>query len=75
MPRTSFRDEPEFYHEYREARPGVVVSEVLLRGMSGIELADKLASEKKDVLVTLLMLARMPRQLPNRCNPTCQTSF
>lgn len=44
----------EFYRDYREAKPGVVISELHLRGMSGIELADKLTSEKKDVLTTLL---------------------
>jgi two-component system response regulator FixJ len=44
----------EFYRDFRESKPGVVISELHLRGMTGIELADKLTSEKKDVLVTLL---------------------
>ncbi len=37
----------EFYRDYREAKPGVVISELHLRGMSGIELADQLTSEKR----------------------------
>jgi FixJ family two-component response regulator len=44
----------EFYRHYREAKPGVVVSELNLRGMTGIELAEKLAADKKNVLFTLL---------------------
>ena len=44
----------EFYRDYREAKPGVVVSELNLRGMTGIELAEKLAADKKNVLFTLL---------------------
>lgn len=44
----------EFYRDYREEKPGVVVSELHLRGMTGIELAEKLTAEKKDVLLTLL---------------------
>ena len=44
----------EFYRHYREAKPGVVVSELNLRGMTGIELAEKLTADKKDMLFTLL---------------------
>jgi FixJ family two-component response regulator len=44
----------EFYRDYREAKPGVVISELNLRGMTGIELAEKLSADKKDVLFTLL---------------------
>ncbi len=44
----------EFYRDYRESKPGVVISELNLRGMTGIELAERLAAEKKDVLITLL---------------------
>ena len=44
----------EFYRDFRESKPGVVLSELHLRGMTGIELAEKLTSEKQDVLVTLL---------------------
>lgn len=44
----------EFYRDFRESKPGVVLSELHLRGMTGIELAEKLISEKQDVLVTLL---------------------
>ncbi len=44
----------EFYRDFRESKPGVVISELHLRGMTGIELAEKLTFEKQDVLVTLL---------------------
>lgn len=44
----------EFYRDFRDAKPGVVVSELHLRGMTGIELADKLTADKKDVLIALL---------------------
>ena len=44
----------EFYRDYRETKPGVVVSELHLRGMTGIELSEKLAGEKKDILITLI---------------------
>lgn len=44
----------EFYRDYREAKPGVVISELNLRGMTGIELAERLTADKKDVLFTLL---------------------
>ena len=44
----------EFYCDYRESKPGVVISELNLRGMTGIELVEKLTADKKDVLFTLL---------------------
>jgi RNA polymerase sigma factor (sigma-70 family) len=44
----------EFYRDYRESKPGVVISELNLRGMSGIELVEKLTADKKGVLFTLL---------------------
>jgi two-component system, LuxR family, response regulator FixJ len=44
----------EFYRDYRESKPGVVISELNLRGMTGIELAEKLIADKKDMLFTLL---------------------
>ncbi len=44
----------EFYRDFRESKPGVVLSELHLRGMTGIELAEKLTADKKDVLFTLL---------------------
>ncbi len=37
----------EFYRDFRESKPGVVLSELHLRGMTGIELAEKLTSEKQ----------------------------
>lgn len=44
----------EFYRDFRESKPGVVLSELHLRGMTGIELAEKLTADKKDMLFTLL---------------------
>ncbi len=44
----------EFYRDFRESKPGVVLSELHLRGMTGIELAERLVADKKDVLFTLL---------------------
>lgn len=39
---------------YREAKPGVLITEIQLRGMTGIELLDKLSSEKQDLLVAFI---------------------
>lgn len=44
----------EFYRDYRESKPGVVISELNLRGMTGIELVEKLTADKRDVLFALL---------------------
>ncbi|MFN9720473.1 MAG: response regulator transcription factor [Planctomycetota bacterium] len=44
----------EFCRDFREDLPGVVFAEVNLRGMSGLELANKLQAEKKNVPVTAL---------------------
>ncbi len=35
----------EFYRDYRDARPGVLILDIRLPGMSGIELQEKLAEE------------------------------
>lgn len=35
----------EFYRDYREAKPGVLILDIRLPGMSGIELQEKLAAE------------------------------
>lgn len=45
----------EFYRDYRVEKPGVLITELHLRGMSGLELAEKLAAEKKDLLTALLV--------------------
>ena len=44
----------EFYRDYRKPVPGVLVSEVHLRGMSGMELFQKLTAEKNDLLIAFL---------------------
>ncbi len=44
----------EFYRDYRTPVPGVLVSEVHLRDMSGIELFQKLTGQKSDLLVGFL---------------------
>ena len=44
----------EFYRDYREARPGVLVAEVQLRGMSGMELFEKLTADKQDLPVAFI---------------------
>ena len=44
----------EFYRDYRTPVPGVLVSEVHLRGMNGIELFQKLTEQKSDLLVGFL---------------------
>jgi two-component system response regulator FixJ len=44
----------EFYRDYREAKPGVLITEIQLRGMTGLELLEKLSSEKQDLLVAFI---------------------
>ena len=44
----------EFYRDYREAKPGVLISEIQLRGMSGVELFEKLAADKQDLPVAFI---------------------
>ncbi len=44
----------EFYLDYRKPVPGVLITEINLRGMSGIELFAKLTAEKNDLLVAFL---------------------
>ncbi len=44
----------EFYRDYREPVPGVLIIEVHPRGMSGIELLKKLTAEKKDLPVAFV---------------------
>ena len=44
----------EFYRDYRKPTPGVLITEIHLRGMTGIELFAKLTAEKNDLLVAFL---------------------
>ncbi len=44
----------EFYRDYSKPVPGVLVSEIHLRGMSGMELFQKLTAEKSDLLIAFL---------------------
>jgi len=44
----------EFYRDYRKPVPGVLVSEMNLRGMSGMELFQKLTAQKSDLVIAFL---------------------
>ncbi len=44
----------EFYRDYRKPVPGVLLSEIHLRGMSGMELFQKLTAQKSDLLIAFL---------------------
>lgn len=44
----------EFYRDYREKVPGVLIMEARLRGMTGVELQEKLAEEKFELPVVLI---------------------
>ncbi len=44
----------EFYRDYRKPSPGVLISEIKLRGMTGLELFEKLTAEKNDLLVAFI---------------------
>ena len=44
----------EFYRDFREAKPGVLITEIHLRGMSGMELFEKLSTEKQDLPVAFI---------------------
>ena len=44
----------EFYRDYREAKPGVLITEIQLRGMTGIELFEKLSVDKQDLPVAFI---------------------
>jgi two-component system response regulator FixJ len=44
----------EFYRDYREPVPGLLLTEIHLRGMSGIELQEKLAADKSDLMIALI---------------------
>lgn len=44
----------EFYRDYRDARHGVLLTEIQLRGMSGVELFEKLEADKVDLPVAYI---------------------
>jgi len=44
----------EFYRDYRNPVPGLLLTEIHLRGMSGLELQDKLAADKNDLMIALI---------------------
>ena len=44
----------EFYRDYRELRPGVLILDIRLPGMSGIELQEKLAEEDFPLPVVMI---------------------
>jgi FixJ family two-component response regulator len=44
----------EFYRDYRTPVPGLLLTEIHLRGMTGLELQDKLAADKSDLMVALI---------------------
>ena len=44
----------EFRRDYREPVPGLVITEVHLRGMNGLELFDQLTAEKSELLVAFI---------------------
>ena len=44
----------EFYRDYREAKPGVLITEIQLRGMTGMELFEKLSVDKQDLPVAFI---------------------
>ena len=44
----------EFYRDYRKQVPGVLISEINLRGMTGLELFQRLTAEKTDLMVAFI---------------------
>ncbi|MEO2017671.1 MAG: response regulator [Fuerstiella sp.] len=44
----------EFYRDYRGAKPGVLILDIRLPGMSGIELQEKLAAEKFPLPIVMI---------------------
>ncbi|HQX53677.1 MAG TPA: response regulator [Planctomycetaceae bacterium] len=44
----------EFYRDYLTPVPGVVITEIHLRGMSGTELFEKLTADKSDLVVSFI---------------------
>ena len=44
----------EFYRDYRNPDHGLLLPEVHLRGMSGLELQEKLAADKNDLMIALI---------------------
>ena len=48
----------EFYRDYRDARPGVLILDIRLPGMSGVELQEKLVKDK--FALPVIMMCRWP---------------
>ena len=44
----------EFYRDYRVPVPGLLLTEIHLRGMTGLELQEKLAADKSDLMIALI---------------------
>lgn len=51
---TDYMTAMEFYRDYREPRPGVLILDIRLPGMSGVELQEKLASEDFDLPIVMI---------------------
>lgn len=54
VPLQDYMTAMEFYRDYRTPTPGVLLTEMHLRGMTGIELFEKLSGERKDLLVAFI---------------------
>lgn len=44
----------EFYRDYQEPQPGVLITELQLRGMTGVELFEKLTADQHDLPVAFI---------------------
>lgn len=44
----------EFHRDYHDPQPGVLITELQLRGMSGVELFERLTAEKQDLPVAFI---------------------
>lgn len=51
---TDYMTAMEFYRDYREPRPGVLVLDIRLPGMTGVELQEKLNSEDFDLPIVMI---------------------
>lgn len=59
----------EFYRDYREKLPGVLISDIRLRGMSGVELQKKLYAEKFELpIIQMAGFADSPLAVQAMCD-------